>query len=378
MTPGPRPSPAPAQGRARARFAPFMRLVRFMRFVPSARFFSIARGPGLTLSLLLALALTAAAPARTRDGAMPDAAVARAAADATNAAAPGTPETPEPAEAAEAASPWPLVVRDDAGLERHFATAPRRIVTMLPSLTEMAWVLGVGPKLVGVDRFSNWPPEIDALPRLGGLEDAQIEAIVALRPDLVLGSNASRALDRLSALGVPVLKLRSETHADVQRTLALIARLLDTPAAGPRAWARIEAELAAAAARVPRRMRGLRYYFEISGGPYAAGSGSFIDQTLKPLGLVNILPASLGPFPKLNPEAVVRAQPQLILGLSREQVALRQRPGWSSLAAVRDDQICGFDTLDYDMLVRPGPRLGEAAALVADCLVRLERLEPRP
>lgn len=76
----------------------------------------------------------------------------------------------------------PIVLRDDRGRELRLAAPPRRIVSMLPSLTEAAWVLGAGDRLVGIDRYTDWPPEVLRLPRLGGLEDAQIEGIVALRP----------------------------------------------------------------------------------------------------------------------------------------------------------------------------------------------------
>ncbi|MCW5632851.1 MAG: ABC transporter substrate-binding protein [Rubrivivax sp.] len=244
---------------------------------------------------------------------------------------------------------------------------------MMPSLSEAAWVLGAGPRLVGVDRFSNWPAEVARLPRLGGLEDAQIEAIVALNPDLVLASTSARSLDRLEQLGLRVLRLRSQTHDDVRRTLALVAALLGTPARGAEVWAGIERELAVAAARVPASLRGASVYFEIGGGPHAAGAQSFIGQTLARLGLVNIVAPELGPFPRLNPEVVVRAQPQVVMGLAREQAALVERPGWSALAAVRERRLCGFSEPDYEMLVRPGPRLGAAAARLADCLRQLER-----
>jgi iron complex transport system substrate-binding protein len=70
---------------------------------------------------------------------------------------------------------------------------------------------------------------------------------------------------------------------------------------------------------------------------------------------------------------VVRAQPDLIMGVQREQQSIAQRPGWSALAAVRNKRMCGFDNPQYDMLVRPGPRMGEGAGLLADCLVALER-----
>lgn len=267
----------------------------------------------------------------------------------------------------------PLRLRDDVGTEHVFAAAPRRIVTMLPSLTESAWVLGAGPRLVGVDRFSNWPPEIAGLPRLGGLEDAQIEAIALLKPDVVLASVSARTLDKLEALGLRVLRFRSETHADARRTLELIATLLGTPERAAGEWARIQRELDAAAARVPPALRGRRVYFEIGGGPYAAGTDSFIGETLARLGLANIVPAELGPFPKLNPEFVVRARPDLIMGLQGEQAMLPNRPGWGSLAAVRERRLCSFATAQYDILTRPGPRMGEGAGLIADCLQRLER-----
>lgn len=266
-----------------------------------------------------------------------------------------------------------IVVRDDRGTEHRLAAAPQRIVTMLPSLTETAWVLGVGPRLVGVDRYSNWPADIARLPHLGGLDDAQIEAIAALKPDLILASTASRAMERLEVLGFTVVRLKSESYADVRRTLDVVARLLGTPEEGSRVWARLAREVDAAAVRVPASLRGQRVYFEIGGGPYAAGTVSFIGETLARLGMGNIVPPDLGPFPKLNPEFVVRSRPDIIMGVQREQAALVERPGWNALAAVRAKRLCGFETAQYEMLIRPGPRLGEAAGLLADCLVRLDR-----
>lgn len=272
----------------------------------------------------------------------------------------------------------PLVLRDDRGTEHRLAAPPRRIVTMMPSLTESAWVLGAGPRLVGVDRFSDWPAAIAALPRLGGLEDAQIEAIAALKPDVVLASTASRAMDRLEALGFTVVRLKSDSQADVRRSLTLIARLLGTPDEAARVWARLEREIDDAAARVPPALRGQRVYFEIGGGPYAAGTASYLGELLARLGLQNIVPPELGPFPKLNPEFVVRAKPDIIMGARHEQAALRVRPGWEGLAAVRERRLCGFEPAPYDMLTRPGPRIGEAAARMADCLEKLGPTAGKP
>lgn len=226
--------------------------------------------------------------------------------------------------------------------------------------------------MVGVDRYSNWPAEVTLLPHLGGVDDAHIEAIAALQPEVILAPVASRSMERLETLGFPVLGLRAESHVDMRRTLDLIALLLGTPRDGQRLWEQLEHEMEDAVAQVPAALHGRRVYFEIGGGPYAAGASSFIGETLARLGLHNIVPAALGPFPKLNPEYVVRARPEIILGAQRELASLAARPGWNAVPAVRDGYLCGFTPEEYDMLIRPGPRLGEAAHLIVDCLQRLD------
>jgi len=262
-------------------------------------------------------------------------------------------------------------VRDDRGVVVRLAAAPQRIVSLLPSFTESVCALGACARLVGTDRFSNWPASVRSLPKLGGLDDAQIERIVALRPDVVLAAPSARAIDRLEALGVKVLVLDSKSHADVRRTLQALAELLGTPDQAATLWARIEREMRDAAARVPAPLRGKRVYFEVDEAPYAAGATSFIGQTLARLGLANVVPAELGPFPKLNPEFVVRAQPDIVMADQRSLADMPQRPGWAALRALQSGQACGFASGRYEVLIRPGPRMGEAAQLLADCLVDL-------
>ena len=264
-----------------------------------------------------------------------------------------------------------LTLRDDRGTEHRFEAPPERIVSLLPSLTESVCALGACQRLVGVDRYSDWPARVRMLPRLGGLDDANVERIVALRPDVVLASRSARVTERLQALGVEVVALDSDSHADVQRSLQLLAAMIGTPEQGARRWAAIEAEIVAAAARVPARLRGRRVYFEVDGSPYAAGATSFIGQTLARLGLANLLPPELGPFPKLNPEYLVRHPPDIVMATQRDAVTMAARPGWAALKALRQRQVCAFDEPRYELLIRPGPRLGEAARTIADCLAGL-------
>jgi len=266
-----------------------------------------------------------------------------------------------------------VTLRDDRGRGHTFAAPPQRIVSLLPSLTESLCALGGCERLVGIDRESNWPARVNALPRIGGLEDAQIERIVALRPDVVLAASSSRVNDRLESLGVRVLVIEPRTHAEAERCLHSLAALLGTPEAAPPLWAAIERELALAAERVPAQLRGQRVYFEVDSAPYAAGETSFIGQTLARLSLGNVVPASLGAFPKLNPEFVVGAQPDIVMAAERALSAMGQRPGWAALRALQRGKRCGFTPAQYDLLVRPGPRLGEAARVLSDCLARLGR-----
>ncbi len=260
-----------------------------------------------------------------------------------------------------------LQMTDDRGVVVTFAQPPQRIVSLLPSLTETVCELGQCQRLVGVDRYSNFPASVRALPQMGGGLDPSIEAIVALKPDVVLMATSARASERLQALGVKVVALEPKTHADVRRVLEKVGQLLGVDDA-QRVWRVIDAGVMAAAQSVPAAARGTRVYFEVNSAPYAAGEASFIGETLSRLGARNIVPASLGPFPQLNPEYVVRANPDLIMVGDSNYIGLEQRPGWRGMRALRERRLCVFTPEESDMLVRPGPRMAEGARIMARCL----------
>ena len=268
----------------------------------------------------------------------------------------------------QVATAAPVQLKDDRGQSVTLPDVPRRIVSLLPSLTESICTLGECARLVGVDRYSNFPASIQSLPKLGGLDDTSIESIVALRPDVVMLAISSRLTDRLEALGLKVIALEPKTHADVQRVLGKVAHVLGKPQAGSQVWQHIDEGIREAAASLPPAARQLNVYYEVDSAPYGAGTSSFIGETLTRLGAKNIIPAELGPFPKLNPEYVVRANPQVIMVGQRSAPGLPQRPGWNGIQAVRNQRICVWTPDESDVLVRPGPRMAEAAALMARCL----------
>ena len=260
-----------------------------------------------------------------------------------------------------------LQVTDDRGVMLSFSQPPQRIVSLLPSLAETVCELGHCGRLVGVDRYTNYPASLQKLPQVGGGLDPNIEAIVALKPDVVLMAKSSRAAERLEALGIKVMALEPKTYADVQRVMLKLGQLLEVPDA-QRVWRAIDAGVSAAAQSLPEQVRGTRVYFEVNQGPYAASEASFIGETLTRLGVKNIVPAKLGPFPKLNPEFIVRANPDLIMVGQDSADGMAQRPGWHSIRAVRERRVCIFPAEQAKVLVRPGPRMAEAARLMAQCL----------
>ena len=246
----------------------------------------------------------------------------------------------------------------------------QRIISLLPSLTETVCALGACNRLVGIDRYSNWPESIAKLPRMGGGIDPNIESIVALKPDLVLMAGSARGIERLKSLGLTVLTLEPKNYADVQLALGVVGKALGVPSKdSDRVWRDINAQVEEISKSVPQYAKAQRVYFEVSPVPFGAGENSFIGETLQKLGAKNILPAAMGLFPQVSPEFVVRAQPDIIMVGDSNLSDMQARPGWTNLSAIRTGRVCTFTSKESDVLVRPGPRMVEASRLMSKCLV---------
>jgi iron complex transport system substrate-binding protein len=273
---------------------------------------------------------------------------------------------------AAAAQSQTLVLRDDLQRAVTFPRPPQRIVSLLPSLTETVCALGACSRLVATDRYSDWPTEVKALPKTGGLEDAQVEGIVKLAPDLVLLSRTQRISDRLHELGVESFALDTETYAAISRVVSVVGAILAVPERAAALNRQIETAVDALGARArARRGSAPSVYFEIDRAPYAAGPASFIGEMLTRLGTRNIVTADLGPFPKLNPEYVVRRNPDVIFVSPTDEPHLAERPGWDQIRAVREHRLCVFAPGVRDTIVRPGPRVAEGMGAIEECLERV-------
>ena len=217
-------------------------------------------------------------------------------------------------------------VRDAQGRNVEISQPPRRIVSLLPAATESLCALGACGRLVGVDADSNHPPEVTQLPHLGKLHAPTAEAIVRLHPDVVLSPPQPGLIAQLARFGIPVLVLDAQDMAGLHAQLRTLDALLQQQ--------RADALLARLAAEIEQVARstggepGRSVYFEVDATPYAAGPQSFIGELLSRLGARNILTAAHGPFPRLNPEYVVRHNPELIIHPPHTpRSELARRPG---------------------------------------------------
>ena len=255
------------------------------------------------------------------------------------------------------------------------APAPQRIVSLLPSATEAVCALGACERLVGVDDFSLDPPPVQALPRLGRTWEPSIEAVVHLRPDVVFTGRTPPVQQRLQALGLHVVEVDALTIADIESALRKIDKALQLHTAEI-AIKNMRQELQEIASTAQARRPGLpppRVYIEVDNALYAAGPDSFMGELLSHLGAENIAAGSSTPFPQLTPEYVVRADPDLIIQshTAASLHALAQRPQTPPAWALRLGQVCQLSAPETRTLTRPGPRLVEAARILARCLGQL-------
>ncbi|MCC6629464.1 MAG: cobalamin-binding protein [Chloroflexi bacterium] len=332
-------------------------------------------------SILIALALTAALAAC----AAPAAPTANPTVTATMAPAPATtaptaaPPTTAPTAAASApptAAPvtataaFPVTVTDSAGRTLTLPRAPARIISLAPSNTEILFALGLGDRVVAVDEFSDYPPEAKAKATLGSYLKPDLEAVVAAAPDLALvtAAHLSGVGGAMIERGIPTLVVEPRTLPEVFDGILLVGRATGQTAEATRLVDSLRERSAAVTARVSGKPRP-RTFLELSPQLHTAGPNSFLNDLLERAGGANIAAGASTPWPQLSQEALIQADPQVILlsyDASGETPAqVKARPGWHTLSAVKDGRVV---TINPDLIARPGPRIVDGLEALASAL----------
>ncbi len=270
---------------------------------------------------------------------------------------------------------------DSAGAEPTPRARPERVVSMNPSLTEILVALGAAQVLVGVDEYSaRVQPEVRGLPTVGGLFNPSLEAVVALRPDLVVVVPSAQQRDfraRLEGLGVPVLVLPNITLEQILDSIETLGASVGRERAARARVAAIRSawdEVARATAGRPR----LRSVLVLQRDPlYVVGRGSFIDAMLRTAGAENAAAVFAEPYPRAGIEWLIAAEPDVILDASEDvEDAASHWSRWPSLPAVGAGRAVSIPAAS---VTRPGPYLDRALRLLARAIHGAEIVgEPEP
>jgi iron complex transport system substrate-binding protein len=267
------------------------------------------------------------------------------------------------------------VITDDLERTFRFDSPPRRIVSLSPAYTETLFALGAGDRVVGVDDYSDYPPEAASRAKVGGGHHANLESIVALEPDLVVALVEEQEVDALAARGIPAIKLLPTDFEGVFHSILSLGKVTGT---GPCAQ-EIVTDMKERIARVEARVKGRRpprVFLELDGTdparPFTSGPRSFIGAMLQTAGGSNIAHEIRTPSDQMSLEAIVAEDPEIIVLMdsrspvnpqSREDVLNRR--GWSGISAVRKGAVVSVDSALFS---RPSPRLVEGIELLAHLL----------
>jgi len=314
----------------------------------------------LILTLLLALAITGCAPAST-----PTEAPAPVATEISATEAPAT----------EAPATDGLTFTDDMGREITLTGHPERIVSLAPSNTEILFAVGAGDQVVGRDEFSDYPEEAKALPSIGGsFGEYNVEAIVALEPDLVMAAeiNTPELVKQLEDLGLTVYYLGNPlTLEEMYSKLETVAELTGHDVS--ELVSSLQSRVAAVDEKIATLSARPNVFYEIDASdpskPYTYGPGTFGDLLITRAGGYNIGNVTTDPYPQLSLEQIVVENPSIIIlgdsmwGVTPESVL--ERAGWESIEAVNANQIF---PIDDNLISRPGPRLVDGLEALAKIL----------
>ncbi len=276
-----------------------------------------------------------------------------------------------------------LDVRDDAGGELHLPRAARRIVSLAPHVTELLYAAGAGSRLVATVEYSDYPPQARTLPSVGSGARLDLERIVALRPDLVIGwasGNPAGQLERLRRLGLPLFLSEPRRLEDIARKLEMFGRLAGSEAAADAAAAAFRARLTTLARNYAQRPV-VRVFYEIWDQPLVTINGrQIISDVLRLCGGENVFAALPVLAPTVAIEAVLAADPEAIIA-SGASAASGARPAWLDAwtrwprltAAARGNLFA----VDADLMQRQTPRLLDGAGQVCADLEAARARRPR-
>ena len=256
------------------------------------------------------------------------------------------------------------------------AGPPQRIVSLAPNVTEVLYDLGLGERVIAVSTYCNYPPEVRVKPKIGGMSNPSLEAIVSLKPDVVVltdDGNPRQIAERLVKLKIPVYAFRAKRLADLPREIRKLGIAVGAKDRAERRARTMERQIASYAGKARQTSPSARekVLFVMQPEPLiVAGPGTAINDILNLFGAKNIAADAPAPYPRFSIEEVIRRNPDIIF-MVRTQDGMENRTGQlpgklKTLEAVRRGRVFYIG----DSLLRMGPRITEGITDIAGYLKR--------
>jgi len=266
---------------------------------------------------------------------------------------------------------YPVTVTDNAGNAVTIDKEPQKIVSLSPATTEILFALDQGDKVVGRTKYCNYPEAALAVTDVGSFNSPTLEKIIELSPDLVVASDfiSDDIKQQLEATGAKVITFNA---ANIDGILSNIVDTGEVTNANDQAKAVVEkmaAEREALSEKAQTAKTQKAVFFDI-GKFYSAGPGSTLDSMLTDLNAVNIAADRTDQWPQLSTEEIIADNPDVYISLYTTPEEIKATPGFDKINAIINDQVIYFEflTLESDMIQRPGPRIIEGMALIAESI----------
>lgn len=277
--------------------------------------------------------------------------------------------------AALAASAQPVSVVDDQGRTVTLPRAAQRVISLAPHATELIFAAGGGERLVGVVEFSDYPEAAKAIRRVGDNKAVDLEAVAALKPELIVvwrHGNARRQLEKLGNLGIPVYESEPRRLDDIPAALERLGRLLGTEPAAQRAAADYRRTLQSLRERYAGRAPVTTFYQVWRQPLKTLNDEHMVSDVIRLCGGVNVF-GKLEPLvPTLSDEAVLQANPEFIftasMGATNSHRPVDSLDGWKRFPRLTAVQRGNLFYVNGDLINRPTPRVLEGAALICEAM----------
>jgi iron complex transport system substrate-binding protein len=258
------------------------------------------------------------------------------------------------------------------------ATQPRRIVSLVPSMTEDLFAVGAGDRVVGVSSYTDYPPRAKRLPVVATFASIATERIVALHADLAIGIDAQdRLAGDLRRANIPVMLLHDDRYEDIFRNLVTLGSTTGHHAEAVALVNRLHMRTSALVRSVKPRARKPAVFVVLGVAPvFTVGKGSYIATLIGMAGGANAAAGVNAPYARYSAEALVARQPDLlVVDPSVRLNDVISQPPWSALRAVKQHHV--YTLPDPAILERPGPRYNDGLAWLIDVIGRSETLHGR-